>query len=261
MGGEQAAADPEKVRCEMRRNLAMLFFVQVVLLFSIPAFAQSDEARRHFDRGMAAVEMAKAPEDLQIAINEFKQATTLAPDWPDAFFNLGKVQEAAEKFTDAIASLRRYLELAPNAPDAADVKSLINKIDYKAENVMTVPKVMNVLTELPKWRSMPDSGLRNFIRRKGPASIEVPSSILWKAGVSVPDVFYRELTVTGPRLDFHYTTVLLDRKNVANYTVDIDVELQVVSLKMVRVKEVSVWRYWSLGGDPITRINAYELVP
>jgi tetratricopeptide (TPR) repeat protein len=93
----------------------------------------SEEAKRHFDRGMAAVEMAKSPEDFKDAIKEFEQAIRLAPDWPDVYYNLGMVQEKAEKYSDAVTNLKQYLRLAPNASDVETVKSLINKLEYKLE--------------------------------------------------------------------------------------------------------------------------------
>ncbi|TRZ88817.1 MAG: tetratricopeptide repeat protein [Methanosarcinales archaeon] len=98
------------------------------------------EAQRHFDRGMAAVEMAKSPDDYAAAIKEFEQAIRFAPDWPDVYYNLGMVQEKAGKYRDAITSLRQYLQLVPNASDATTVKSLINKLEYKAEPVLAVAK-------------------------------------------------------------------------------------------------------------------------
>ncbi|MCD4677562.1 MAG: hypothetical protein K8S18_16445 [Desulfobacula sp.] len=52
-----------------------------------------DEARRHFDYGMAAVEMADSSDDYKSAIKEFEQAVGLAPGWADAYYNLGMVQE------------------------------------------------------------------------------------------------------------------------------------------------------------------------
>lgn len=245
----------------MYRKLTTCLLVPVVIMLYATAPAQSDEARRHFDRGMAAVELAKTPEDLQTAISEFKQATVLAPTWADAYYNLGKVQEATEKFAEAIASFRRYLDLAPDAADAAEVRSLINKIEFRSENVMTVEKVVSVLGRLSNWNAKGGSGFHAYIRAKGPTIAEVPTSILWKQNLQAPDVFRRELTVTGPKISFHYTRVLMDKKNVANYTVDVDVEMEVVSLIKVKVKEVSVWRYWQAGGDPVTRISVYDLVP
>ena len=108
----------------------------LILFFGIAlSFGQtvSEEARRHFDRGMAAVEMAKSPEDYESAIKEFEQAISLAPDWPDIYYNLGLVHEKAGNLNDAIMNLKQYLRLAPNASDAEMVKSLINKLEYRFE--------------------------------------------------------------------------------------------------------------------------------
>lgn len=114
----------------------------------------SDEARRHFDRGIAAVEIAKTPEDLNLAIAEFKQATVLAPAWADAYYNLGKVQEAAEKYEEAIASFRKYMQLVPEASDAMEVASLINKLVFKAEQVLSIPAIIDVLASFTQsgWK-------------------------------------------------------------------------------------------------------------
>jgi|GEM_PF-1158854 len=115
----------------------------------------SEEAKRYFNRGMAAVEMAKSPEDYTKAIQEFEKAAQLAPHWPDAYFNLGLVQEKAEKFGDAATNLKQYLRLAPNASDAEAVKSHISKLEYKAEHVLTITDIIDVLVSFSNealWR-------------------------------------------------------------------------------------------------------------
>lgn len=93
----------------------------------------SDEAMHHFDRGQAAVEMAKSPTDYEDAIKEFEKAATLAPDWPDVYYNLGLIQEKLRKYDDAIKNLTKYLELSPNASDVREVKRFIAEIEYKME--------------------------------------------------------------------------------------------------------------------------------
>jgi formylglycine-generating enzyme required for sulfatase activity len=123
----------------MKTVFVILSVAAIVIAGFTSLFSQtvSEEAKRHFDRGVAAVEMAKSPADYEAAIKEFNQAINLAPDWADAYYNLGKVQEQAEKFGDAIASLKEYLRLAPNATNAEAVKSQINKLENKAENTLT----------------------------------------------------------------------------------------------------------------------------
>jgi len=120
----------------MKRN----FYAVIVLMLLCAvgtAFGQkvSDEARRYFDRGMAAVEMAKTPADYEKAVAEFEKAKTLAPDWPDVYYNLGLIQDKAGMYSEAIANLKQYLILAPDAKDAEAVRTLINKLDYKKEQI------------------------------------------------------------------------------------------------------------------------------
>jgi tetratricopeptide (TPR) repeat protein len=117
----------------------------------------SDEAKRYFDRGVAAVEMAKSPADYQSAIKEFEQAINLAPGWPDVYYNLGLVQEKAEKYGDAVISFRQYLKYAPTANDVETVKSLINKLEYKRDKTDKKMEIINAM-------------IRGTIHRKGGSS-------------------------------------------------------------------------------------------
>lgn len=107
----------------------------------------SDEARRYFDRGMAAVDMAKSPSDYQIAIDEFEKAIAIAPLWGDVYYNLGMVQEKALRYPEAIESFRKYLKLSPNAADAGTVKSMINKIEFRQEFQAKQQKLSGVWVE------------------------------------------------------------------------------------------------------------------
>jgi tetratricopeptide (TPR) repeat protein len=103
----------------------------------------SDEAMRYFDRGQAAVEMAKTQADYEDAIKEFEKAAKLAPEWPDVYYNLGLIQEKIGKYSDAIKNLTKYLELSPNASDSREVKKFIAKIEYKMEKALEAAKIRN----------------------------------------------------------------------------------------------------------------------
>ena len=92
-----------------------------------------DDARRLMIRGQAAVEMAKSAGDFDGAIREFQRAAAKAPFWPDAYYNLGMVQGKAERYDDAVQNLQKYLDLAPTASDAEEVKTLIYQFEYKKE--------------------------------------------------------------------------------------------------------------------------------
>lgn len=106
-----------------------------ILLCRTEAFCQNvpKEARRHFDRGLAAIEMAKSPRDFDRAIRELERARSLAPRWADVYYNLGLVQQKASRPGDAATSLKQYLRLAPNAADAPSVERLVNKLEYMEE--------------------------------------------------------------------------------------------------------------------------------
>ena len=106
----------------------LLSWVSVTLADTVP-----EEAQRYMARGMAAVEMAKTPKDYERAVREFEQAAKLASKWPDVYFNLGSVQAKAGNYSEAMRHYKRYLELAPNAPDAAKVREELYKLEYRAE--------------------------------------------------------------------------------------------------------------------------------
>ena len=129
------------------KKSCIIILVILLMSYSSCVFGQavSDEAKRHFDRGMTAVEMAKSPGDYAPAIREFEQAVSLAPNWPNAYYSLGKAQEKAEKYSDAITNLKQYLRLAPNASDADTIKTLVNKLEYKQEREEGVNKVYNMM--------------------------------------------------------------------------------------------------------------------
>ncbi|MDD5717712.1 MAG: tetratricopeptide repeat protein [Sulfuricurvum sp.] len=107
----------------------------------------SDEARRYFDRGLAAVEMAKSVEDYQIAIDEFEKAIALAPEWGDLYYNLAMIQEKKQQYDEAMANFKKYLMLSPNAPDASAVKSMINKLEFRQEFQAKQQKLSGIWVE------------------------------------------------------------------------------------------------------------------
>jgi hypothetical protein len=102
-----------------------------------------EEARRHMVRGQEAAETAKSARDYKEAIAEFEQARALAPDWPDVYFNLGMVQGTVGNYDEAIGNLKKYLNLVPNAEDAARVRDNIYKLEYKRDrsNIVGVWRV------------------------------------------------------------------------------------------------------------------------
>jgi Tfp pilus assembly protein PilF len=67
----------------------------------------------------------KKPED---AIVWFGKAIARFPQAPDAYYYRGLAEVQLEKSADAKADLSKFLELAPNAPEAATAKGLLEKL-------------------------------------------------------------------------------------------------------------------------------------
>ena len=126
----------------MKNFNRLLLTIATVLAFSIPSSAQeiSQDAKRHMFRGQAAMEEASDASGYRDAVQEFSKATEYAPDWADAWFNLGVAQEKVGDLPGAMKSFQRYLDLDPDAPDRNDVEALIYKLEYlndKARNEKT----------------------------------------------------------------------------------------------------------------------------
>lgn len=92
-----------------------------------------EEARRHMTRGLTAAEMAKTKSDFEGALSEFRIAIELAPEWPDAYYQLGALQDKLGKHDEAYNNLKRFLQLAPKECNTEQVQELIYKIEYKRD--------------------------------------------------------------------------------------------------------------------------------
>ncbi len=158
----------------MKKIIVMLATIFILFCGNTLSFGQtvSEEAKRHFDRGIAAIEMASSPDDYIGAIEEFEQAARLAPNWPDVYYNLGKVQEKAQKYREAIGNLQQYLRLAPSANDAEAVKGLINKLEFRAEQFISDSEALDIFASLggyrgnnSKWNFTGDISPRGFAQK------------------------------------------------------------------------------------------------
>jgi tetratricopeptide (TPR) repeat protein len=237
------------------KNTLVLLSTYLILFAGITAsFCQqtsSEAAKRHFDRGMAAVEMAKSPEDYRSAIEEFKQAAALAPEWPDVYYNLGLVQEKAGQLKDAANSLKTYLKLDPNAADGDTVKSLVNKLEFKAEQVLSIPEIINVLVsgfslgqEGWNYSATAKTGNRECRRfwnelaflREGVDMVKVLKSTLYYPVTNS----YQTLRVTGPALKYVTTINVCDEsanKQEHGCSSIMENEVEVVSRNLVKINQ------------------------
>lgn len=136
------------------RGMKTCFIVFLILLvsFATSAFSQdiSEEAHKHMNWGLAALEMAKTNADLEDALKEFAKAAELAPGWADAYYNLGLVQDKLGKEDDVLKNWKKYLELSPNAVESEvlEIKHRINNLEYKAKKKREQLEQMNSLRVL-----------------------------------------------------------------------------------------------------------------
>ena len=111
----------------MNRKLLSAFIM--LLICAGVAWAQTEmpeEAKKHLVKGIEAIEMAQSPDDFEQAVKEFEDAVRLAPDSSEVHYYLGKTLSLVKgQIGRAIKELERYLELAPNAPDAKKIKDEI----------------------------------------------------------------------------------------------------------------------------------------
>lgn len=120
----------------MARTWSGILVVAAVLTGVAAGAAEPvDEGRRHFLRGMAAIELAKDDADLAVAADEFKEALVVDPLMEAAWYNLAAVEVKMAKFEEAIAHYRRYLEVAPNAEDGPRVRDELVKLEFKQERL------------------------------------------------------------------------------------------------------------------------------
>jgi len=86
-------------------------------------------AKRHFERGEKLYALAKFRE----ALDEYQEAFDAKPI-PDFLFNIGQCYRNLGDYDSAIFSYRKYLKLAPDAPNRAKVERLIDDLQSKQDH-------------------------------------------------------------------------------------------------------------------------------
>ena len=100
---------------------------EVKALLAIAPDSVKNDANVQFNIGVQSWNRGNA----EAASVAFARAVELDPKLPDAHRQLGYCQVNLGQLDKAVSELQRYLELAPQAPDAAEVKELIKKISNK----------------------------------------------------------------------------------------------------------------------------------
>jgi predicted Zn-dependent protease len=89
---------------------------------------QPQRADLHYARGEAHRLRAQG-DDLDQAVRELADAAAMDGAPPQTFRSLGLVRRARADNAGAAASFTRYLELAPDAPDAGLIKSFLSELN------------------------------------------------------------------------------------------------------------------------------------
>ena len=230
--------------------LAVFFAVSVLLMSTANARAVSEEARRHIARGQAAMEMAKSPAELEDAINEFQEAARLAPSWPDPYYNLGIAQEKSGKLREAVASFKRYLQLAPNAPNAAKIQEQIYKLEYKAEQTITDEVALDIFGSLGNenmWQEKCEGEWGSEVAFSGRDGQQI--KITYNRDRNNTTIVTERVTPNGKTLTFNYMYLWCDRSIKADQCpVRGSVSMEIISKSLVRMfvkREVGSTKYWS----------------
>jgi tetratricopeptide (TPR) repeat protein len=111
-----------------------LFVILAVIVAAGPASAADVpvQATLAMEAGVAAVDSAATAEDLGKAVEHFQKAASIAPNWPDARYNLGKVLALMpEQAPEAIKELQTFLTLSPQAAEAESVKGEIAALEKR----------------------------------------------------------------------------------------------------------------------------------
>ena len=98
-----------------------------------PAPAIPEEARRHYVKACTLFEDAKQPSDSADAAEEFRQALLVAPWWGEAYMKMGLALETAQRYDDAIASLKLFMATKPQDEVLRKAQDEIYKIEAKAQ--------------------------------------------------------------------------------------------------------------------------------
>jgi hypothetical protein len=127
----------------MKKHTSFALICLSLLLFATSLVAQTnvsaqtppaipEEARKHFVMGTTLFKDAKTADDFAAVESEFKQAADLAPQWPDARYNLALAKEAAGDYSGAMADLKLYQKFKLSDSEARTVQDKIYALEAKA---------------------------------------------------------------------------------------------------------------------------------
>lgn len=148
----------------------------------------SAAALAHYTVGVSNLRDDAGPPAYDLAIEQFRLAIEVEPDWPEPYYSLGVAAERAGRFEEAAESLRTYLQLKPNARNADAVRSMISVLDDRIAHGLNRDAVIDLLAGLHDpllWKRSPgnDAALR-LVPRFRRSAVGVDALIERPAGQS-----------------------------------------------------------------------------
>jgi tetratricopeptide (TPR) repeat protein len=98
-----------------------------------PPPAIPEGARRHAVYAQTAIKEAKDQRDYEKAIEEYLKAICFSPWWADLYVNAALTCEQMKRYREAHNFLAFYLSLAPEAPDAEQIRAKLYQLESKAK--------------------------------------------------------------------------------------------------------------------------------
>jgi tetratricopeptide (TPR) repeat protein len=99
----------------------------------LPRPAVPPIARLAAAKAQTMARAARSKDEISDALSQFQGALFLAPYWADLYVNYAIFQEAVDDPAGAVTSLHRYLQLEPQASDAADIRTKISQLAPMAD--------------------------------------------------------------------------------------------------------------------------------
>jgi tetratricopeptide (TPR) repeat protein len=99
-------------------------FAVLIFVLGLPRLSPAQTNPPGFDDIVLKAAAAREQNDVPQAIELYRQAVELKPDWPDGWWFLGSLQYSVDAYAPARDALTHYLELTPDAGPAAALRGL-----------------------------------------------------------------------------------------------------------------------------------------
>ena len=96
-----------------------------------------EEARKHFVMGATLFKDAKTHDDFLQVAGEFKLAADLAPQWPEARYNLALAREAAGDYAGAMNELKLYQQFKLSDIETRTIQDKIYALEARQQKTVS----------------------------------------------------------------------------------------------------------------------------